>query len=635
VTADTPEARTDEGLETVAVTANARGASPSIADVRGDTQESHRLVLSDPAPIAVHNLPRSLRVSRTKNHPDAQDDTPPDSYSAFEPTPQDDGAPGPDLDLEAFDPSEGFEPESDSASKLALSPPRTESANDQPAAIDTIGFKPYVDAMALFLTSERTEPPLTISIEGEWGSGKSSFVAQLKEAIKARYQKESDFAFVDFNAWQHDKHEALWASFALTFSSQLIPKSWITRARVEGELFLHRLNKRIVLSWLSILVPLSLLIAWLVFRQVFLAELNDTERLPTESDKWLLYLKVAVPAALGTPLVAALIPVLWNVARMPLRKLAALVEKPEYGKKLSFLEKFRDDFARCFSAYGRGRQVFVFVDDLDRCEIPKAAELLHAINLLLAGGLPLIVVLAMDRRKIAAGVAARHKDLLPFLKNKSEKLAGIEHGYEFVEKFVQVPFHVPRIGVNVNRYIDALVGVIAPTASLAKTNRDEQQQQQSPPDVVTTDGPEVRKLLELVAPVFNGNPRRMKQFLNLFRLRYYVAWKTGQVKRDARMRWTVLQLGKVVAMELRWPDHFPLLLESAMHFRDLCKWANFGTEIKNTALKEWCDEPDFKKLLKTDSGDLSLAGFWLPGLYGALEHQDEHQGREREGAADS
>jgi hypothetical protein len=33
--------------------------------------------------------------------------------------------------------------------------------------------------------------------------------------------------------------------------------------------------------------------------------------------------------------------------------------------------------------YAEGSRVYVFVDDLDRCEVPKAAELMQALNLLI------------------------------------------------------------------------------------------------------------------------------------------------------------------------------------------------------------------------------------------------------------
>jgi hypothetical protein len=57
------------------------------------------------------------------------------------------------------------------------------AVGDQPTATDSLGFGPYVEALAGFLRSEATAPPLTVSIEGEWGSGKSSFMMQLEQTI--------------------------------------------------------------------------------------------------------------------------------------------------------------------------------------------------------------------------------------------------------------------------------------------------------------------------------------------------------------------------------------------------------------------------------------------------------------------
>ena len=64
------------------------------------------------------------------------------------------------------------------------------SVSDQAAAKDALGFELYVMAMAEFLTNPQTKPPLTLSVEGEWGSGKSSFMKQLKQAIEESCQKE-------------------------------------------------------------------------------------------------------------------------------------------------------------------------------------------------------------------------------------------------------------------------------------------------------------------------------------------------------------------------------------------------------------------------------------------------------------
>ena len=50
---------------------------------------------------------------------------------------------------------------------------------------DDLGFEPYVKCLAAFLTHVDTKPPLTVSIEGPWGCGKSSFMLQvLREESK-------------------------------------------------------------------------------------------------------------------------------------------------------------------------------------------------------------------------------------------------------------------------------------------------------------------------------------------------------------------------------------------------------------------------------------------------------------------
>ena len=44
-------------------------------------------------------------------------------------------------------------------------------ANDQPSAVDLLGFEKYVRAARKHLTDPNTAPPLTLSVEAEWGGG--------------------------------------------------------------------------------------------------------------------------------------------------------------------------------------------------------------------------------------------------------------------------------------------------------------------------------------------------------------------------------------------------------------------------------------------------------------------------------
>ncbi|MGB5710683.1 MAG: P-loop NTPase fold protein, partial [Waterburya sp.] len=75
------------------------------------------------------------------------------------------------------------------------------SVSDQAAAKDSLGFEPYVKAIAEFLTNPQTKPPLTLSVEGEWGSGKSSFMNQLKLEIEEKSQKQLTAKLVGVEKW--------------------------------------------------------------------------------------------------------------------------------------------------------------------------------------------------------------------------------------------------------------------------------------------------------------------------------------------------------------------------------------------------------------------------------------------------
>jgi len=114
------------------------------------------------------------------------------------------------------------------------------SVHDQATDRDELGFEPYVLALARFLTNQYTDPPMAVSIEGDWGSGKTSFMKQLELAILNMERQQHEFLSthegqsrrrpdylrrepltVWFNPWRHDQDEAVWAAFAQTFIRDL------------------------------------------------------------------------------------------------------------------------------------------------------------------------------------------------------------------------------------------------------------------------------------------------------------------------------------------------------------------------------------------------------------------------------
>jgi len=116
----------------------------------------------------------------------------------------------------------------------------TETANDGPAIADRLGFTPYVNGLCDFLRDPKTLPPLTISIEGEWGSGKSSFMRQLRKRLEDPALPKRDAKWnplvIEFSPWRHASDEALWASFAIAFMQKCKPKKLRSRIRLAWKL---------------------------------------------------------------------------------------------------------------------------------------------------------------------------------------------------------------------------------------------------------------------------------------------------------------------------------------------------------------------------------------------------------------
>lgn len=85
--------------------------------------------------------------------------------------------------------------EADNPRQAAYTGPESINAShlsDPATNRDTLNFTPYVHAVAEFLNHSRTRPPLTLSIEGEWGSGKSSFMLQLMDRLSKRGHFDAD-----------------------------------------------------------------------------------------------------------------------------------------------------------------------------------------------------------------------------------------------------------------------------------------------------------------------------------------------------------------------------------------------------------------------------------------------------------
>lgn len=411
--------------------------------------------------------------------------------------------------------------------------------SDTPEVHDVLGFKPYVEVVSNFLLDQHTKAPLTFSIEGEWGSGKSSFMRQLEACLKG---KDKHARTVWFSAWRYDKADSLWASFAISAVDQLARQTgWLNRCTSNLALRFSRFRSRS--GPLSQLASIS---AWTVLLALCIAgswELFHQRNAGHEA----LFKTIASGGLLGA--LFALLRMTRDSMELvgnPLKSAAVNASKgPEYQQHSSFIEEFHEDFARILQSYAGEDRVFVFIDDLDRCEVPRAAELMQALNLMISDCLNIIYIVGIDREKIAAGLVAKFENLLPYLLNEDYQGSKLEFGYAYLEKFLQLPFRLPQPPPW------ALGRLINPeTPDKAVVVRDLSDQFFMEPD-------DVLWAMDMVGPALGLNPRRLKQFVNCFRL-YAALSKSLAVFREEKQfeegeGLTPQKLVKLIAINLRWP----------------------------------------------------------------------------------
>lgn len=570
---------------------------------------------------------------------------------------------------------------------------RNTSVSDQATNNDALGFEPYVIAIAEFLLHEQTQPPLTLSVEGEWGSGKSSFMKMLEE-----YLRKKGGRTVWFNAWRHDKAESVWAAFALSFIKQIsTPKNWRDLHRVilgHFKLQLLRFNLEKGLFELIKALPVIIFVICASIAIPFILigygveGINELIRATTSQDVFwskinsvfkLLFTAGGLTLS-GAGIFAGIKSLSRNFQRLlqnPKNNLIKYIEAPDYKKQSAFVEEFHEDFAKIVDAYIGNDRVYVFIDDLDRCEHPKSADLMQAINLMIADDPSVVFILGMDREKVAASLAVKYENILKYLPSETTEIdpdilarrsanKGLAYGYTFIEKFVQLPFLVPQPSQSDFEHFLTQLATSTPSNlqldkssskffqsfwgkfKLALPRRNNSQKHLTSPTSNQTsdlnnsspdnpsiqseqtekqkaqaalikrleaiqvnksdnrDSQTVRNVIMMVAPALDYNPRRIKHFINVFRLKVYIANETGLFfeKRDENDNLldpslTFEQLGKFTAISLKWP----LLLSDLENDKQiLAKLEEFALDEEKTqeyeeSIRYWGSHTKLKALM--------------------------------------
>ena len=78
--------------------------------------------------------------------------------------------------------------------------------NDKPAEEDLLGCEKYYKGIADFIL--HCETPMTIAIEGDWGSGKTTAMNNIKKYLPSGEKSENESCIIiEYNAWKYSKYD--------------------------------------------------------------------------------------------------------------------------------------------------------------------------------------------------------------------------------------------------------------------------------------------------------------------------------------------------------------------------------------------------------------------------------------------
>jgi predicted KAP-like P-loop ATPase len=351
--------------------------------------------------------------------------------------------------------------------------------------------------------------PLSLGVFGSWGVGKSS---TLRLVAKELAKTQEKYLIINFDAWLYQDFDDARAALMSVIASELVrasPPGMIEKAK---SLF-GRINKLRALGLmleggaLAVGVPtFGLITRGLEGARDILQGTGDSDDVKAIKD----------------------------AATEAKRDVTGLVTTVSEKGPPEEIAAFRRLFGEVLE--GLGKTLVVFIDNLDRCLPENAIHTLEAVRLFLF--MPnTAFVIGADEDMIRHAVARHFKD------------PGEKQVTDYLDKLIQIPVRVPRVGVEeIRAYLFLLLAHDATDSAVHEKLRDflidrlrESWKHPEPlrvDEVLKEVGREghdgLRQALEMaarMAPLLanasrvQGNPRIVKRLLNVVRMRSSIAKK--------------------------------------------------------------------------------------------------------------
>ena len=304
--------------------------------------------------------------------------------------------------------------------------------SDRESSQDFLNFTELADQIAT-LAADRDMLPLSIGVFGTWGTGKSTVLRLVKAGME---KAETPPLFIDFDAWLYQGFDDAKAALMEVVADTLLKEAKDNEGLVEKvKRFASRVN---------------------YFRAIGMAADFGVGMAFGVPPGLLTKAGTAISSLIAGEGIGPEAGELKDAAKDGAKKAAdtwSELVKPEKAKTPpKEIAAFREEFAEILKELGR--PLIVFVDNLDRCLPDVAIGTLEAIRLFLF--LPgTAFVVAADEDMIRHSVAKHFGD------------PNASHVRDYLDKVIQVPFRVPRVGVDdVRAYMYSLFTQNVAPASL-------------------------------------------------------------------------------------------------------------------------------------------------------------------------
>ena len=295
----------------------------------------------------------------------------------------------------------------------------THAVSDSPADQDSLGFEEIADAFAALVESASTEPPITIGIEGTWGTGKSTLMMMIESRLRS-----PNIITIRFDVWENTDSSWIWAGLLRSVFREL--ESHVTRRQRLSFLWKRRWSNRY--GRFSYWGPRLGGLAGGLLTVILVPIYADGDPVTLSG----VFGGLATFAS-GLSFSGAVRNLLNSPATTQFR---SFLSEFEPAAATNHIQQLSRDIEFLGSRIAEGTKIVIFVDNLDRVRSDQVVEVLEAVNLLLAKRL-FIVFLGMDTDIVSRVV---------------------QGGNDYLEKIVQLPFRIPSINDGqLGEYVATLV----------------------------------------------------------------------------------------------------------------------------------------------------------------------------------